>query len=204
MLRGSGRGSKCFACFPQPPRCPAGAAPPAGYRLAAARRWRSVPIVLGRGRHRQAADLRAKVFETAPAEIGLRPDGGRHVWGVVVDVARSSGVASLVSLVDGTTSLYDTVHGGVVGGGSHEAVASASVALVFGAETQLALLAPTDDRAVPEAPNVRIWVLTYAGVLMGEAPAGALEDRHHPLFRLYYGAEEVLKALRALQPRRQS
>jgi hypothetical protein len=143
--------------------------------------------------------LRDRIFDLDPAEVGMRPDGSRHVWGVVVDRATDSGVASLVSLIDGTTSLAMDRGGGVVGGGAFEPVAQASEALVYAAENDLELLGPSDDRAHPRAGYTRIWALTYAGPRMAQAETDVLDDRSHPLWRLNMGAEGVLKALSAVE-----
>lgn len=119
------------------------------------------------------------------------------MWGVVVDMALDNGVATVVSLVDGTTSLYTSTGGGVVGGGSIEAIGLASEALVYAAERDVETipLASGDDRSVPRPGRVRFWVLTYAGVRMAEAHADDL-DRSHPLWRMHLSAQEVVTNLR--------
>ena len=72
-------------------------------------------------------DLRAMVLGARPDEIGLAPTPERpRVWGVLMETGYPKGVATLVTLADGTTSLYLSTGGGTIGGGAHEAVASAS------------------------------------------------------------------------------
>jgi hypothetical protein len=154
--------------------------------------------VIGRRRRGESApDLRARVFTVEPREIGCGPDGGRHVWGVVVDMAIDNGVATVVSLVDGSTSLYTSSGGGVIGGGTIEPIGLASEALVYAAEREVELIppAPDDDRSVPRPGYVRFWLLTYAGVRMAEAHADDL-DREHPLWRMHLSAQEVVTNLR--------
>lgn len=157
--------------------------------------------MLGRKRRDplSGSGLRDRIFDLDPAEVGMRPEGGRHVWGVVVDRATDSGVASLVSLIDGTTSLAMDRGGGVVGGGAFEQVAQASEALVYAAENDLAVLVPTDDRAHPRLGYTRIWALTYAGPRMVQAENDALDDRSHPVWRLNLGADGVLRALTQIE-----
>ena len=153
--------------------------------------------MLGRKRRDplSGSGLRDRIFDIDPAEVGLRPDGSRHVWGVVVDRATDSGVASLVCLIDGTTSLAVGGGGSVVGGGAYEQVAQASEALVYAAENDLAVFQPSDDRDHPRVGYTRFWALTYAGVRMAQADSDALDDRSHPMWRLNLGADGVLKAL---------
>jgi len=156
--------------------------------------------VLGRRPHSKAQpDLRALIFATDPALLGLPPDGNRHVWGVVFDLAGPDGVASLVSLADGTTSLYTSTGGGVIGGGTHEEVAANSVALVFGVEAVLDQFIPTDDRSLPSEPHVRVWALTYSGVRMVESFESDLQRRDHPLAHVYLDVQEVLTILRSVE-----
>ena len=145
--------------------------------------------------------LRERIFDVDPTEVGMRPDGSRHVWGVVVDRATDVGVASLVSLIDGTTSLAMDKGGGVVGGGAYESVAQASEALVYAAENDLELLSASEDRAHPRVGSTRIWALTYSGVRMAQAETDSLDDRKHPLWRLNMGADGVLKALTVVEGR---
>ena len=131
----------------------------------------------------------------------MRPDGSRHVWGVVFDQATDSGVVSLVSLIDGTTSLAMGSGGGVVGGGAYELVAQASEALVYAVENDLALLPLSDDRGHPRLGATRIWALTYSGTRMVQAESDELDDLKHPYWRLNMGANGVLRALSAVEGR---
>lgn len=116
---------------------------------------------------------------------------------MVVDMALDSGVATVVSLVDGTTSLYTSTGGGVIGGGTIEPIGLASEALVYAAERDVEQIPPVagDDRSVPRTGYVRFWVLTYAGVRMVEAHADDL-TREHPLWRMHLSAQEVVTNLR--------
>ena len=125
------------------------------------------------------------------------PKGEGVITGVVVDMALERGVATVVSLVDGSTSLYTVGGGGVVGGGSVEPIGLASEALVYAAERDVEQVPPvtSDDRSLPPTGYVRFWLLTYAGVRMAEARADDI-DRDHPLWRLHLGAQEVITNLR--------
>lgn len=159
--------------------------------------------MLGRKRRDplSGSGLRDRIFDVDPSEVGLRPDGSRHVWGVVFDQATEAGVVSLISLIDGTTSLAMGGGGGVVGGGAHEQVAQASEALVYAVENDLELLSLSDDRAHPRLGSTRFWALTYSGTRMAQAETDSLDDRKHPLWRLNMGANGVLRALSTVEGR---
>jgi hypothetical protein len=157
--------------------------------------------VLGRRRRDplSGSGLRDRIFDIDPAEVGLRADGSRHVWGVVVDQATDAGVMSLVCLIDGTTSLAMGSGGGVVGGGAYELVAQASEALVYAAENDLDQFVPSEERGHPSTGSTRIWALTYSGTRMAQADSDSLDERTHRLWRLNMGANGVLRALAAVE-----
>jgi hypothetical protein len=124
--------------------------------------------------------LRNSVFDLDPAEVGLVLAEGRTVWGVLFDRADPSWVMTVVSLVDGTTSLYTTGTFGVIGAGEHEDAADASRGLIKAAEFELKLFEPATDRGYPPPGSVRIWALTTDGPRMAEAPEHAANRRFSP------------------------
>ena len=74
-----------------------------------------------------SADLRAMIFNLDPAEIGLtRENFDYPVWGIVMETGFPDGSFTLVSLAEGTTSLYFSNGGGIIGGGEHESVRQAA------------------------------------------------------------------------------
>ncbi len=91
--------------------------------------------------------LRAQILGLDPATAGLQQGSvDRVVWGALMETGYPRGTATLVALADGTTSLYLSGGGGIIGGGSHEAVAtpprplnrtSASVGTASGRSTTL-------------------------------------------------------------------
>jgi hypothetical protein len=71
--------------------------------------------------------LRAQILGLDPATAGLRQGSvDRVIWGALMETGYRRGTATLVALADGTTSLYLSGGGGIIGGGSHEAVATAT------------------------------------------------------------------------------
>src|SRR5436305_12772026 len=75
-------------------------------------------------------DLRWRILHADPTELGFWGSSGRDVWGAVMDMAFPGGVASLVSLEDGSTSLYTSTGGGVIGGGAQPPVVEATQAFL--------------------------------------------------------------------------
>ena len=69
-------------------------------------------------------ELRGEIFRIKPSDFGFKATKENpNVWGVVVDIGNPMGVATTISLVDGTTSLYTGRGGGILGGGANKEIA---------------------------------------------------------------------------------
>src|SRR5262245_746002 len=104
----------------------------------------------------------------SPKDVGLSAKPG-EAWGVVMDTAYSEGAASLVSLADGSASIYFSTGGGVIGGHSHETVANAAKAFVRAANRDLSKLLVPPDESLPKPGYTRFFVLTVEGKHFAEA-----------------------------------
>src|SRR5205807_5832373 len=92
----------------------------------------------------EAPDLRAQILHADPTMLGFSPHLDRPVWGAVMDMAFPDGVASLISLEDGTTSLYTSTGGGVIGGGAHQPVVDATEAFIQAVSEHVSRFSPTE------------------------------------------------------------
>jgi hypothetical protein len=151
---------------------------------------------LGRSRDDESADLRGRILHADPAALGFWGSSGREVWGTVMDMAFPGGVASLVSLEDGTTSLYTSTGGGVIGGGAHPAVVEATQAFLDAVAVYAAQFSPTDTDDLPEPGHIRFHALVFDGRRGADAPESDLQARTHELWPLYYSGHQVITALR--------
>ena len=151
----------------------------------------TVRTMLGRRRRDPLAGsgLRDRIFDIDPSEVGLRPDGSRHVWGVVFDQATDSGVVSLVSLIDGTTSLAMGSGGGVVGGGAYELVAPGLRGAGLRRRERPRGPLASDDREHPRLGSTRFWALTYSGTLMAQADTDSLGRPDAPALASQHGCQ---------------
>jgi hypothetical protein len=145
-------------------------------------------------------ELRNKLLTAKPDELLDGEDAKAKVWGVLMDVAFPSGVATLVSLRDGTASLYTTTGGGIIGGYTAKTQAQAFVAA---AEKSLTRMQRTEAFPYPAAGRVKFYVLTRDGVFTAEAALQELGEKKHGLWPLYYSADEVLTQLRLASEKRQ-
>lgn len=70
-----------------------------------------------------SGELRAMALSVKPGDIGLtRKSFGQEAWGIVMETEMDGGYYTLVVLGDGTTSLYFSKGGGIIGAGEHETV----------------------------------------------------------------------------------
>jgi len=149
-----------------------------------------------RRKEEDPGDLRGRILHADPAELGFWGSSGRDVWGAVMDMAFPGGVASLVSLEDGTTSLYTSTGGGVIGGGAHVPVVEATHAFLDAVAVYAAQFSPTDSDDLPEPGHVRFHALVFDGRRGADAEEGELQARTNELWPLYYSGHQVITALR--------
>ena len=143
--------------------------------------------------------LRSQLLTLDPASVGLQPSSELPtVWGALMEMGYPEGTATIVALADGTTSMYTSTGGGVIGGGQHEAVAAASRRFLAEAERTDAPLepAPSADVGVPPSGVVSFVVLAYSGTRTGAVDEDEVASMGHPLSRLYAAGQDVITALR--------
>ena len=145
-------------------------------------------------------DLRKLIFNLVPEEIGITPTQAiPNVWGVVMETGYPAGVATLVSLADGTTSLYFGTGGGMIGSGNHPAIAKASKSFVSHAEEFIQTITPTCIYPLALIGRVQFYILSYSGVLAEEASEADLRSGQHKLSILYSSGQQVITQLRLAQ-----
>jgi len=147
--------------------------------------------------------LRDRILNLNPSDLGFMPAEDKpRVWGVLMETGYDVGTASLVALADGTTSLYYSTGGGMLGSGDYNPVAQASKALVAEAEHHIHQLLATKDFPLPESGQVRFYFMTYNGFLQAATTEKDLASGKHVLSPLYHLAQETLTQLRLLADKR--
>ena len=144
--------------------------------------------------------LRAQILSLDPAAAGLQ-QSERHqaVWGALMETGYPRGTATLVALADGTTSLYLSTGGGIIGGGFHQAVATATQSFLADLERHLPAFRPDPDAALPATGEVIIRALTYAGRLSAAASEDHLGHGRHQLSPVFHAAHRVITELRLIE-----
>lgn len=148
-------------------------------------------------------ELRDKLFTSSPEEVGLSgEDAKAKVWGVIMEMAFPNGVATLISLRDGTASVYTNSGGGIFGGYSARNEAKR---FVGEAEKHVASMKPTKSFPYPEVPHrMKFYVLTRDGVLTADVDEKELVSGQHTLSPLFIAGNEVLTGLRTHTQQSQS
>jgi len=142
-------------------------------------------------------DLRNMVLTLDPSKAGLTPtDALPRVWGFVMDIGAARGWASLVTLADGTTSLYTSGSGGMIGGGAHEPVVEASGQLLRLVEANLDNFEADEDLEPPESGQTRFLVLTYEGIRGRSAATEQLASGSDALSPIFAAGNDLLTQLR--------
>jgi hypothetical protein len=106
-----------------------------------------------------------------------------------------SGV-TLACLADGTTSLYFSSGGGMIGAGTRESVRKVAREFLLVAEQFVPQA--TEAAAFPLPPDglIRFYLFTYSGLLSVEAEESEIQQPGHAYFPLLAAGNDVLTQLR--------
>lgn len=146
---------------------------------------------------RASATLRSMVLHMKPDSIGLRPSPlMTNVWGVLMELWIDQTVVTIVSLGDGTTSMYFSSGGAILGSGTHLNPATATRELIQRAEKFHNFIPATINCAMPKRGNVRFHLLTFRGFRSIEVAESEVEKKEHPLFPMYVDGQHVITEIR--------
>ena len=143
--------------------------------------------------------LRQQLISASPGIFGIEPsDRFPNVWAAVMELGMAGGVASVVCVSDGTTSLYTSTGGGMVGAGQHAAVVEVSTWILDEAERSLSLLSPVETLPLPDQNTVRFNVLTFASPRTAVGVPDDLARGESPLSPLFLAGNDVITQLRMI------
>jgi hypothetical protein len=146
-------------------------------------------------------ELRSMVLALSAAELGLtRANYPHEVWGMLMETGLQGGHYTLVVLADGSTSLYYSTGGGVIGASTWPAVKDASQRFLDQGNRALAGSAPATSLEPPPLNTTRFFFLTFDGVQVGTAPEAALTQKNHKLAALFRAGHDVIAAIRKAAP----
>src|SRR4051794_28180984 len=126
--------------------------------------------------------LREQVFTISAKEVGIVPATGHmKVWAVVMEFARPGAVVSLVAIADGTTSLYFSNGGGMIGAGKQPAVRRVTEQFIGLVDAKAELLSPVKEHPVPNVGRVRFYARTFDGLIGIDVDEQELATGKHAL-----------------------
>lgn len=150
------------------------------------------------------SELRNRALTTPRRNIGIpEPERDAPVWGLLMETGYESGSSTLVALLDGSTSLYLSSGGGVIGGHAHEKVRRANAEFLRSANRFRSHLLPAREFPLPSKAQVIFYALTDVGVLTLSAEEQTLSGGHHPLSPLFHAGHDVITELRLLSDKGQ-
>lgn len=144
------------------------------------------------------------VLRTDPDDLGLGGGEPDRVYGIVMELGYDRAIATIVSLIDGTTSMYISSGGGTIGSGEHAPVAEATRAMVAMGQVLVGQTEPTTEFPLPAAGRVRLQLLTVGGGRTAEVAEDELRQGRHPLSPVYHAGQGVITQIRLLQESQQA
>lgn len=163
--------------------------------------WKAQSSVRGDAPDAKTGSLRLLAFETTADELGIARDGFPFdAWGVVMETGVDAGWYTLVVMADGSTSLYFSTGGGIIGSGSKPDVVDASRALIETAHEFVAHAEPAASFEPPANGMTSLHFLTFDGVRSHIAVEDALGEQRDAFWPVFHAAHAVLAAVREAQP----
>ena len=127
------------------------------------------------------------------------------VLALLLETGYPEAVATLVGLADGTTSMYFSNGGGMIGAGQHPDVAAATQRWLELAEQALDDLPETTGEVEPpDEGTTQLVAVTESGLRAARAPEEDLGGGGHSLSPLFYAGHDVITAIRVVDEGRQA
>jgi hypothetical protein len=142
--------------------------------------------------------LRQQVLRLTSDQLG-DAFAGAPILALLMETGYPKAVATLVGVVDGTSSLYLSNGGGFVGAGSHDAVAEANRRWLESGLTYLPKLPAISDPSLPTNGMTQFVAVTPEGHRGATAPEADLGNGRHSLSPFFYAAQEVITQIRLTQ-----
>ena len=144
--------------------------------------------------------LRSMVLHLNPKDIGLTKENfSRPVFAVMMETGSEDGFFTLSAIADGSTSLYFSHGGGIIGGGEHESVRKASRYLLSVAQPIYEKAQKVTAFPKPDAGEVIFYFITFHGVRSYMAVEDDLGNKKDVWSHLFFAAHKVIAKLRQVQ-----
>jgi hypothetical protein len=143
--------------------------------------------------------LRRQALSIQRTDVGITESPPEApAWDILMETGYPGGTATLLALGDGTSSLYLSTGGGIIGGHAHQNVREANAEFVELANRYYPRVKPTDSFPLPVEGETIFYVLTDSGVLTEAGSEEELGFGRHPLSPLFHAGHRVITQLRLI------
>lgn len=144
--------------------------------------------------------LRALVLNLAPNDVGITRENYPHaVFALIMDTGFTNSSVTLALVADGTTSLYFSNGGGIIGAGEHADVRKASSSVLAEAQDVFLEAREVSSYRYPETGEVIFYFVSFDGVRSYAAQGERLTGGKDEFSDLYAAAQGVITELRRVQ-----
>jgi len=142
-------------------------------------------------------DLRKMFLTTPPEQFDIQPsEDYPRIYGIAMDWPIGENIATVISLSDGSASVYTTDTFGTIGGVGVESVRTGAKKFVKEADRHYADSVATHDLSYPSPDHVRFFLVTFHGVRLIETDLRSLQEGRGKYATLFNLAQDVIGQLR--------
>jgi hypothetical protein len=143
--------------------------------------------------------LRQQLLRLTPDQLGDDAFADAPILALLMETGYEEAVATLVAVVDGTSSLYFSNGGGFIGAGAHAAVAEASGRWLETGQEFLPQLSAVTEPPLPDEGLTQFVAVTREGLRGTVAPEEELGEGRHALSPLFHAGHDVITQIRLTQ-----
>ena len=142
-------------------------------------------------------DLRQHVLSLTSDQLGIKDDNAPLA--VLMETGYPEAVATLVAVADGSSSLYFSDGGGIIGAGEHQRVRDQALELIKIAQQHLGEMHTVTEFPLPKQNHTRFYVITGNGIYSEEALEESLGLEKHVLSPVFHQGHQLISHIRAAE-----
>jgi hypothetical protein len=143
--------------------------------------------------------LRQQVLDLRREQLVDSADADIPLTALLMETGYPEAVATLVGVADGSSSLYFSNGGGVIGAGEHSAVAEATRRWLETGSEFLSQLSAASDPPPPDEGLTQFVAVTDEGLRAARALEEELGNGEHALSPLFYAGHDVITQIRLVE-----
>jgi predicted transcriptional regulator len=137
-------------------------------------------------------NMRKQALELDASKIGIESIDSSGLFGLLMETGYEKAVATLVTIADGSVSLYFSNGGGIIGVGEHEAPRAACKSYLTFSTQYLNSVTLTNEFPLPKKGKTIFYFLTKQGIYFASSNEKDLQQNKSSLSPLYHKAQEVI------------